>query len=453
MTSIAVVVLDTLRKDAFDEHFGWLPGLSFEQAYSTANWTGPVHASLFTGEYGSAVGVSSKSLGLDCDRSVLAEELSAAGYRARLWSANPNVTPTYDFDRGFDEVVGPTQLPYPDRTVLDVASFVADNQHLSRHRRYARAVREIVTGDYDTIPSLRRGFDVFRGVENNNVPDDGAQGVRDRVADLAVADDELLFVNLMEAHTPYDPPEPYREGAEPVEMPFGEAYLGVDDPERVRAGYEGAVRYLSDVYREIFGHLRERFDYVITLSDHGELLGEHGDMWNHVTGVYSEITHVPLIVSGEGPDVGNDPVDARFDEPLDGECHATVSLLDVYATIRRLAGLDAGETGGRSLVPAPTEGSTCLAEYRGPFAESLERARAEGLDLDRFDRDLFALIETGYYGYEDYDGWVERGSTDRASPRADLHELVEREEMAALEPTDTEMSAAVSDRLEKLGYI
>jgi len=453
MTSIALVVLDTLRKDAFDEHFGWLPGLSFERAYSTANWTGPVHASMFTGKYGSAVGVSSKSLGLDCGRSVLAEDLSAAGYRTRLWSANPNVTPRYRFDRGFDEVVTPTQLPYPDRTVFDVTSFVAEHEGLPPYRRYARAVREIITGDYDTLASLRRGFDAVRGVENHAAPDDGAQGVRDRVADLSVVDDEFLFINLMEAHTPYYPPEPYREVPGSVEMPFGDAYLGVDDPERVRAGYESTVRYLSDIYREIFGHLRERFDYVITLSDHGELLGEHGEMWNHVNGVYPEITHVPLVISGERLDGRSDSDHARSIDLLEGECRTPVSLLDVYETVRRLAGLEPGETESRSLVPAPTEGSTYLSEYRGPFTESLERAKSEGMNLDRFDRDLFALIETGYYGYEDYEGWVEEGSTDRASPREELHDLVDRKGMATLDRTDSEMNAAVSDRLKRLGYI
>lgn len=56
--NIALIVLDTLRKDSFDEHFDWLPGRRFENAWAPSHWTVPVHASLFTGHYPSEVGVT-----------------------------------------------------------------------------------------------------------------------------------------------------------------------------------------------------------------------------------------------------------------------------------------------------------------------------------------------------------------------------------------------------------
>lgn len=97
----------------------------------------------------------------------------------------------------------------------------------------------------------------------------------------------------------------------------------------------------------------------------------------------------------------DDPDDALLDGPLEGECQATVNLLDVYVTIRRIAGSDATESEGHSLVLALTGRLTYLAEYRGHFAESLERVRTNGPGRKRFDRDSFALVETGYYGDED----------------------------------------------------
>ena len=57
MAAIAVVVLDTVRRDAFDEYFDWLPGRWFERAYSTSHRTVPAHASLFTGTYAGEIGV------------------------------------------------------------------------------------------------------------------------------------------------------------------------------------------------------------------------------------------------------------------------------------------------------------------------------------------------------------------------------------------------------------
>ncbi|WP_262180173.1 hypothetical protein [Haloarcula laminariae] len=61
MPNIAVVVLDTLRKDAFDGHFDWPPSVSFENAWSTSHWTVPAHRSLFTGQYPSETGVRARA--------------------------------------------------------------------------------------------------------------------------------------------------------------------------------------------------------------------------------------------------------------------------------------------------------------------------------------------------------------------------------------------------------
>jgi len=37
VANIAVVVLDTVRADVFEEAFGWLPGTWFDAAYSTSH--------------------------------------------------------------------------------------------------------------------------------------------------------------------------------------------------------------------------------------------------------------------------------------------------------------------------------------------------------------------------------------------------------------------------------
>lgn len=438
MSSIAVVVLDTVRKDYFDEFFDWLPGLWFETAYSTSNWTGPAHASLFTGKYGSSVNVSSKATALECDRPVLAETLSEAGYTTRGWSANTNASQVQNFDRGMETFVGPAELESGDREILDVAEFGAEHSDLSRPRRYARAVSEIILGEYDTVPSLLYAYRKVSGDDWKPIPDDGASVVRQRAADLTVGADEFLFVNLIEAHTPYFPPPEFRDFDAPVDTPFGTAYLGVDDPELTRRGYRSAVRYLGEIYKEIFGHLSAKFDYVITLSDHGELLGEHHDMWNHVSGIYPELTHIPLVISGDG---------------LSGETDTLVSILDLYDTILDLAGVEGLPSEGRTLLPVPTDQPSYLAEYRGPFEQSLERAAEHEFDLEQYDRDLFALIEPGYYGYEDYDGWRERGDPRRTNPRAHLCSRVSELGMESIDHADTELTDQAAARLEELGYI
>jgi len=160
-------------------------------------------------------------------------------------------------------------------------------------------------------------------------------------------------------------------------------------------------------------------------------------MWNHVSGIYPELTHVPLVISG-------------LEEEED--CDSTVSILDLYTTGLELARVGSDQDGSQNLI-SPQDSRTYLAEYRGPFNRSLERSKSEGLDLDKYDRDLFALIEPGYYGYEDYDGWREIGDSSRANPQDDLDELLNRMGMRRLQVDDDGDLDDVEDRLERLGYM
>ena len=152
---------------------------------------------------------------------------------------------------------------------------------------------------------------------------------------------------------------------------------------------------------------------------------------------HPELTHVPLVISG-------------LEE---GDCDSTVSIVDLYTTVLELAGVGSDQDGSQNLT-SPRESRTYLAEYRGPFDRSLERAKSEGLDLDEYDRDLFALIESGYYGYEDYDVWREVGDSSRTNPQDDLDELLDRMGMRRLRVDDDgDLDDGVEDRLKKLGYM
>lgn len=97
MTNVAVVVLDTLRKDTFDEHFDWLTGRWYDRAYSTSHRTVPAHASLFTGQYASEVGVGGSVERLVHEGPGLGE----SGSTTRAFSANPYVSGQFEYDRGF----------------------------------------------------------------------------------------------------------------------------------------------------------------------------------------------------------------------------------------------------------------------------------------------------------------------------------------------------------------
>jgi len=109
------------------------------------------------------------------------------------------------------------------------------------------------------------------------------------------ADGEFLLINLMEPHTPHLPPEPFRTYSESISYNIGDAFANaIEEPYRNRRAYDDSAAYLSSVYREVYRELQQSFDMIITLSDHGELLGEHG-LTAHGSPTCPELVYVPTV--------------------------------------------------------------------------------------------------------------------------------------------------------------
>ncbi|WP_122088181.1 sulfatase-like hydrolase/transferase [Halalkalicoccus subterraneus] len=446
MSSVALVVLDTVRKDAFDQQFGWLSGRRFDHAWSTAKWTMPAHASLFTGKYASEVGVNARSEGLDCPDSTLAERLSAAGYTTRAFSANLMASPVFGFDRGFDSFDGTWRVNANSKGLSGWRELLQNGR--SGIDRYLAFLKLATSGQYRIGPSIAAGL-LRRLSDSTWLPDggarnrdDGATTLLDSLQQDVYSDADFLFVNLMEAHAPYAPPKPYRTSGDPSYDEVA-ATLTSHEPDAriIREAYDGSVRYLSDRYRQIFAALKRRFEYVITLGDHGELFGEHGS-WRHLHGVYPELTHVPLVISGAG---------------LSGTCSKTVSLLDVHRTILDLLHVD-GSSRGQVLLEE-VEDRPAFVEYEGLRTARIEMMREAGYSeqlIRSYDRPLAGLaMDGGYYGYETLDGWTEHGTPPESV--SDPHEQLRafRSSLPTRSTPDrtaTDVSEAVQARLEDLGY-
>jgi arylsulfatase len=435
VTRIALIVLDTLRKDAFDRHFDWLPGRRFEHAFSTANWTTPAHASLFTGRYASEVGVHAKHLHFDCERPSLAERLRAAGYTTHAFSANANLTPHFEFDRGFEDFRIPSWFEEPPDGVFDWRAFSRTAPEAGA-RKYLRGLYECVTGDYSTVRSLVAGARL-QLAHGSEIEYGGTVEALGEIEDMSFGDRAFLFLNLMEAHEPYEAPAEYMsveppEGTDSV----GDITVGDFDPERVRRAYDDCVRYLSGAYERLFERVSAEFDYVITVADHGEMLGE-ADAWGHEHGVHRRLTHVPLVVSGDG---------------LSGECAAPVSLLDVHDTVLDLAGVD--HDARNQVLTGDVDGGEYLAEYRGLTAWSERKLEHSAFAdrIERYDGPLHGYVgPPDYYGWESLDGFEETGRSDAADPRERLQTLLAEREVRTVEE-DTEVPDEISDQLEHLGY-
>ncbi|ODR80573.1 hypothetical protein BG842_03880 [Haladaptatus sp. W1] len=430
--NIALVTLDTLRFDAFTNHFDWLDGLRFSNAYSTSHWTIPAHGSLFSGKYPSEIGVHSKSPSLDCPETVLAEQLTKEGYTTRMWSANPNMMFWEGWDRGFDEVFGPGTL---NPKHIDVVDWTAFLNGIDTHSwtKYPKAVWHAVQADCSTVAAFQQGY---RRMTKSDA-DGGGRDVLERIGMTDIGDQEFVFINLMEAHGPYHPPD---SSSAPVNVVIGDAFAdSVTNPEEIRDAYSTSVAYLSDIYQKIYEKLLDEFDYVITVSDHGEMLGEHG-MWNHGYGLYKELVHVPIVISG-------DNVESRAED-------ATVSLVDVYQTIVDLAGCEV-ESRGQSLL-GDVQSRDYLTEYHGFLERHRTQFERKSVPMEIFDERDTPLngvtTKSGFYGYQSEDSFRTHGTADRNDPEALMEELLSERDVRTVEEGDMEVTDEVQERLERLGY-
>lgn len=444
MSSVALVVLDTVRKDAFDQYFGWLPGRRFEHAWSTGKWTMPAHASLFTGRYASEIGVNAKSEGLDCPEPTVAELVSEAGYTSHAFSANLMASPVFGFDRGFDSFDGTWRVNTNSKG-LGGWRELFENGH-SGLQKYTALLKYVSGGHYRITSSVAAGL--FRRLSETKVLpvleghrwDGGATTLLDSLHQGQYTNTDFLFVNLMEAHAPYLPPNRYRTTPDPSYDEVA-ATITSDEPngELVRTAYNGSVQYLSDRYRQIFTELEQRFDYVITLSDHGELFGEHGS-WRHLHGVYPELTHIPIVISGDG---------------ASGTDIRTVSLLDVHQTVLSLMGV-AGASRGQHLLGSIRE-RPAFVEYEGLRSARLEMMRKAGYEeqlIRSYDRPLAGIaMGENYYSYETLTGREERGTPTGDEPYALLEEFKSLLSTCVQEDQrSVSVSEGVQARLEDLGY-
>lgn len=429
--NIAIVVLDTLREDSFDDSFDFLSGLSFTNAYATSHWTIPVHASILTGKYPSEVGVHAKSPTFDCPDTSLVELLEDQGYQTRMWSANANLTAWDGWDRGFEQFVDPARLEPGSEDLVDWASFAKEHDN-STPIRLIQAFGHALTSDAPTYSALKQGYQYW----HRSRADGGTGRISKRLEQTDFDDSEFLVVNLMETHTPYHTPD----GTGALEVSIGDAFAeNIDDPEYIRSAYETSVDYLSERLGDLFERLEDDFDYVITVGDHGEMLGEDG-MWNHGYGLYPELVHVPLVISG--------------DDVADSEHDGIVSLLDLHKTIADIAGIEVNSR-GRNLLESPEE-RPLLTEYHGfrpSHRDQFKRKGAPEGTYDDHDSRLHGVVLPEGYAYETHSGEIRiNGDVSTSRAKSELQALKESLNVREVEKHTTDIDEATKQQLRELGY-
>ncbi|MGZ5495833.1 MAG: sulfatase-like hydrolase/transferase [Candidatus Aminicenantales bacterium] len=177
---------------------------------------------------------------------------------------------------------------------------------------------------------LNEGFDVYddkypaRAAAALDFPERPAEKTIAAAMDWLAAQNGrwFLWVHLFDPHAPYAPPEPY-------------ASRFAADP------YSGEVAYVDETLGQLFGAIDARGEsgrtLVVLTADHGESLGEHGEM-THSYFAYNSTLSVPLVVSVPGLKA------ARVED--------LVSHEDIFPTVCDLLGLPKpADVPGRSFRP------------------------------------------------------------------------------------------------------
>jgi arylsulfatase A-like enzyme len=399
--NVVVIVLDTVRGSAVSptatpvlEQLA-ARGVAFDHAYATHDETPASHASIFTGLRDAQNGP------LDHPANTVQHTLGALGYDTLAVIANGNVSPKVLRTAGGFATLRNLYDEYQVQPPADSDALIA-----RAHARFG-------------VPDT----DFVRAMLATD-----AEHVRAAVSAALPATRRplFLFVNLIDAHDPYTPPEPYTDTPPPGFFPgvrFRPLPAEYRDPslwpekrrrefERLSVAVWGGVwriawdlppshlavyerRYLAEVSAldAALGRLLDTLrsagvldhSLLFVTADHGECFGERG----LVTHSFSDlgdpecVLHVPLVIVREGADAR--PL--RVDEP--------VSIADLAPTIYAAVGVDdtamRGRPGyGRSL--APLLGDGFVARRTSHAITPVERPRSQGDEIDAEHRERLRAL-------------------------------------------------------------
>jgi arylsulfatase A-like enzyme len=295
--NLLILVLDTVRAESlslYGHSRKTTPNLDrlaaravrFDQARSTAPWTLPSHASLFTGRWPHELKVG-ESRPLDATYPTLAEFLTGRGYATGGFIANTFFCNAwFGLGRGFQH--------YDDFYREQQAVSVGEALRCSSLGRLA-------------VRLLHEPFGIDRRRK------DASQVNGDFLAwlDKQQGRPFLGFINYFDVHTPYflPPGAEHRFGRPPRDAKEVETLQGWDARSRTsvsddelnltRDAYDDCLAYLDAEIGTLFGELDRRGvldDTVVVLtSDHGENHGEHG-LIGHGRSLYDQEVRVPLLV-------------------------------------------------------------------------------------------------------------------------------------------------------------
>ncbi|WP_332899062.1 sulfatase [Haladaptatus sp. CMSO5] len=320
---------------------------NYTQARAPSTWSLPSHVSIFTGEHAHSHGVISTTNRLRAGHSIF-EELSKDGYSTGVFSDNPFlVETTHGLKNGFDHVESGRAVKFKDG--LNPVQFVIDHgvghyaEFLKACLKHDKPLKSIANGVNWKLEDVGPKIPLFP----NTTLSKGTEFVEPFFGWVdSQTEPWAACVNLMDAHTPYEPTE-LVEGDETL-VSLRERidnyvwdFYAEQQPwwllKAMEPLYNDSIRDADKAVNQLINELKQRglFDetLIVITSDHGEGFGEQSEVSpthrivGHGRFAAEELLHVPLVV--------------KYPEQTTGSVNRELSTLTAFPSVVRAVRNDA----------------------------------------------------------------------------------------------------------------
>ena len=456
--NVALLILDCVRKDFFEEYAPTLLGMSdvsVERCYAASSWSTPSHASIFTGELPHRHRIHAHNLDfreLETDTFLRELDHTVVGTSTNLFAG-----PSFGFDTLFDEFWNAS------RNGLFMGGMNIEKFSQDCSFEGAKKYNEFLVESYRRgclTQSLTNGLSVKLNdfIESTPLPrlyDYGASSIiRGSIDKLPNNEPFFYFANFMEAHSPYSPcvkydssiydvPHGWSENAKEWEINESpNEYTNI--LEGRRSVYAASVDYLDKKVSSFVKKLLDRTEQetvVFVTADHGENLAfEEEGLWGHQGSLSHPLLHVPFIAIN----IPQKYVETLEDEPL--------SHLDLGRVITSVANDEPLDMLSRRYIPAERIGY-------GPSTEPE--------DFEYWDRAIRCVYDGGTrYEWDSLGDRVEYEVEDNSKERKTQEEIKIPDEATELfdeeieeyktnvsSRNDIQVDGRTQDKLSDLGYL
>lgn len=357
MKNVFLIVLDTVRKDYFDEHaknLSRLANLEFDRCYAPSSWSIPSHASIFSGKLPHKHGVHTYNPDYSALEQTFLDDLKHNKFGI---SANGAVSDSFGLEALFDEFSSFSGNEEYSPKAMSFNEVKDRKQGYGRNTDYLLKARE--KGVF--LPSLINGMyiktnNILRQTPMPKIGDFGANAVvNETISTIDESESEpfFFFLNFIDAHEPmenflgldsdvsYNWNSNHLEKETVRERPPEELS---DYLETYRELYAANVEYLDRKVSQLIETVQEKTakeTVFLVTADHGEELRFENEQDLGHMDFSNGLLHVPFVVINAETKGKTDVTDGL------------TSLLDVPEIVTSIA--EGGSVPGVSRERVPAE--------------------------------------------------------------------------------------------------